>query len=112
LEAAGRRSATAAVAAAGAAPVVRGGSAATAPPPDALHIYPYGLDEVALTAAIDSLKLGQALWITERIHDADAILALRSKVKQVTKQAAPVSLLCMLNALLAMHLCRCATPMA
>ena len=56
---------------------------AAAPAQDALHIYSYGLDDHAVAAAVDAMKLGEALWLTERIHDADAILALRSKVKQV-----------------------------
>jgi hypothetical protein len=61
---------------------------AAAPAQDALHLYSYGLDEHAVAAAVDAMKLGEALWLTERIHDADAILALRSKVKQVCSKAA------------------------
>lgn len=59
------------------------GSAPAVPAPDALHLFAYGIDEASVTAAIESVRLGEALWLTERIHDADAILALRSKVKQV-----------------------------
>lgn len=59
------------------------GISAAAPAQDALHIYSHGLDDHAVAAAVDAMKLGEALWLTERIHDADAILALRSKVKQV-----------------------------
>lgn len=61
-----------------------GGNAGRLPPPDALRIFAYGLDEPAIQAVIDSLKLDEALWLTPRLHDADAIMALRSKVKQVT----------------------------
>jgi hypothetical protein len=61
-------------------------SSAAAPAQDALHIYSYGLDEHAVAAAVGAMKLGEALWLTERIHDADAILALRSKAKQVSCQ--------------------------
>lgn len=58
------------------------GSAPAMPAPDALHLFAYGIDEASVTAAIESVRLGESLWLTERIHDADAILALRSKVKQ------------------------------
>lgn len=61
-------------------------SSPSAPPPDALHLYAYGIDEDAVAAAIDSMKLSDALWLTEAMHDADAILALRSKVKQASNR--------------------------
>lgn len=54
-----------------------------APPQDALRVFAYGIEEPAIQEAIQALKLGEALWLTPRVHDADAILALRSKVKQV-----------------------------
>lgn len=64
------------------------GSSPAALPTDALHVYAYGIDEDDVAAAIDSMKLGEALWLTRQIHDSDAILALRSKVKQVSQSAA------------------------
>ena len=61
-----------------------GGSANKAEPaPDALQVYLYGISQQDIAAAAGSLKLGHAIALTEHIHEADAILALRSRVKQV-----------------------------
>ena len=53
-----------------------GGAAAPA-----VHVYPFGLDGAGLEEIAASLGVGASLAVAERLQDADAVLALRSKIK-------------------------------
>ena len=52
-------------------------------PPDALHLYLYGIEEPLLRSAMEPAGLASEVWPTDRLQEADAVLALRSKLTQV-----------------------------
>ncbi|PSC75743.1 nucleic acid-binding [Micractinium conductrix] len=49
--------------------------------PAAVHIYAFGLDNASVAEIAQSLGVGTSLVVAERLQDADAVLALRAKIK-------------------------------
>ena len=49
--------------------------------PAAVHIYPFGIDGAELVGIAESLGVRSRLALAERVQDADAVLALRAKIK-------------------------------
>lgn len=64
----------------GGAPVGKA-SAAAAGYSTALHVYPFGIDGASIADIAESLGVGGNLVVAERLQDADAVLALRAKIK-------------------------------
>ncbi|KAL4421440.1 hypothetical protein ABPG75_010731 [Micractinium tetrahymenae] len=57
------------------------GSAAAAGYSTALHVYPFGIDGASIADIAESLGVGGSLVVADRLQDADAVLALRGKIK-------------------------------
>ena len=47
----------------------------------AVHIYPFGIDGAELVSIAESLGVRNRLALAEKVQDADAVLALRAKIK-------------------------------
>lgn len=53
------------------------------PPPHALQVYLFGIDEGVLRGVMTPLGLAGQVWPTDRLQDAHAVLALRTKLTAV-----------------------------
>ena len=58
-----------------------GGGSKKAAAAAAVHIYPFGVDGAALVDIAESLGVRSRLALAEKVQDADAVLALRAKIK-------------------------------
>eukprot|EP00898_Chlorokybus_atmophyticus_P006755 jgi/Chlat1/7080/Chrsp57S06770 len=52
--------------------------------PPALQLFTYSISEEALEQVVDALGMGDAICLTDDINSADAVLALRSRLRQNT----------------------------